>query len=71
MVFLRSELAQREDLYEMIGQSAEMRRLQGLVVQVARTTATVLITGRAAPARSSSPAPFTGRGPDGTGPSWR
>jgi two-component system, NtrC family, response regulator len=45
VVFLRSELAQREDLYEMIGQSAEMRRLQGLVVQVARTTATVLITG--------------------------
>jgi DNA-binding NtrC family response regulator len=45
VVFLRSELARREDLYEMIGQSAEMRRLHGLVAQVARTTATVLITG--------------------------
>jgi DNA-binding NtrC family response regulator len=45
VVFLRSELAQREDLYEMIGQSIEMRRLHGLVAQVARTTATVLITG--------------------------
>jgi DNA-binding NtrC family response regulator len=45
VVFLRSELAQREDLYEMIGQSSEMRRLHGLVAQVARTTATVLITG--------------------------
>jgi DNA-binding NtrC family response regulator len=45
VIFLRSELARREDLYEMIGQSAEMRRLHGLVAQVARTTATVLITG--------------------------
>ncbi len=45
VVFLRSELAQRENLYEMIGQSVEMRRLHGLVAQVARTTATVLITG--------------------------
>jgi two-component system NtrC family response regulator len=45
VVFLRSELARRDDLYEMIGQSAEMRRLHGLVAQVARTTATVLITG--------------------------
>jgi DNA-binding NtrC family response regulator len=45
VVFLRSELARRDDLYEMIGQSADMRRLYGLVAQVARTTATVLITG--------------------------
>ena len=45
VVFLRSELARREDLYEMIGQSVEMRRLHGLVAQVARTSATVLITG--------------------------
>jgi two-component system NtrC family response regulator len=44
-VFLRSELARREDSYEMVGQSAEMRKLAGLVGQVARTTATVLITG--------------------------
>jgi DNA-binding NtrC family response regulator len=45
VVFLRSELARREDSYEMVGQSAEMRKLAGLVGQVARTTATVLITG--------------------------
>jgi DNA-binding NtrC family response regulator len=45
VVFLRSELARREDSHEMVGQSAEMRKLAGLVGQVARTTATVLITG--------------------------
>ncbi len=45
VVFLRSELARRDDSYEMVGQSAEMRKLAVLVGQVARTTATVLITG--------------------------
>ena len=45
VMFLRSELARREDAYEMVGQSAEMRKLGTLVGQVARTTATVLITG--------------------------
>ncbi len=45
VVFLRSELARREDFQEMVGQSAEMRKLATLVGQVARTTATVLITG--------------------------
>jgi DNA-binding NtrC family response regulator len=45
VVFLRSELARREDFHEMVGQSAEMRKLAVLVGQVARTTATVLITG--------------------------
>jgi two-component system, NtrC family, response regulator len=45
VVFLRSELARRDDAHEMVGQSAEMRKLAGLVGQVARTTATVLIMG--------------------------
>jgi DNA-binding NtrC family response regulator len=45
VVFLRSELARREDAYEMVGQSAEMRKVSTLVSQIARTTATVLITG--------------------------
>ena len=45
VAFLRSELARREDTYEMVGQSPEMRKLSALVGQVARTTATVLITG--------------------------
>jgi DNA-binding NtrC family response regulator len=45
VAFLRSELARREDTYEMVGQSPEMRKLDALVGQVARTTATVLITG--------------------------
>jgi DNA-binding NtrC family response regulator len=45
VAFLRSELARREDTYEMVGQSPEMRKLVALVGQVARTTATVLIMG--------------------------
>ena len=45
VVFLRSELARREDAHEMVGQSPEMRRVSALVSQIARTTATVLITG--------------------------
>ncbi|HKZ06302.1 MAG TPA: sigma-54 dependent transcriptional regulator [Methylomirabilota bacterium] len=45
VVFLRSELARREDTYEMVGQSAQMRKVSALVGQIARTTATVLITG--------------------------
>ena len=45
VAFLRSELARREDTYEMVGQSPEMRKLATLVGQVARTTATVLIMG--------------------------
>jgi DNA-binding NtrC family response regulator len=45
VVFLRSELARREDEAEMVGQHAEMQKLYRLIAQVARTTATVLITG--------------------------
>jgi DNA-binding NtrC family response regulator len=45
VVFLRSELARREDSYEIVGQHAEMQKLYRLIAQVARTTTTVLITG--------------------------
>jgi DNA-binding NtrC family response regulator len=45
VVFLRSELARRDDFDQIIGQSPEMRRLFQVIGQVARTTATVLITG--------------------------
>ncbi|MBI2879331.1 MAG: sigma-54-dependent Fis family transcriptional regulator [Candidatus Rokubacteria bacterium] len=45
VVFLRSELARRHDLDEIVGQSPEMQKLYQLIAQVARTTATVLITG--------------------------
>jgi DNA-binding NtrC family response regulator len=44
VVFLRSELASRED-GEIVGQSVEMRKLSLLIGQVSRTSATVLITG--------------------------
>jgi DNA-binding NtrC family response regulator len=45
VVFLRSELARREDSYEIVGQHPEMQRLYRLIAQVARTATTVLITG--------------------------
>src|SRR5262245_45918684 len=44
VVFLRSELASREE-GEIVGQSVEMRKLGLLIGQVSRTSATVLITG--------------------------
>ena len=44
VVFLRSELASRED-GEIVGQSVEMRKLALLIGQVSRTSATVLVTG--------------------------
>jgi DNA-binding NtrC family response regulator len=45
VVFLRSELARREDADEIVGQSPEMRKLGLLIGQVSRTSATVLISG--------------------------
>jgi DNA-binding NtrC family response regulator len=45
VVFLRSELARREDADEIVGEHAETQRLRHLITQTARTTTTVLITG--------------------------
>ena len=45
VTFLRSEVARREDGDEIVGQSAEMRKLYQVIAQVAQTSATVLITG--------------------------
>ena len=45
VTFLRCELARRHDGEQIIGDSAEMRRLYQLVAQVARTSTTVVITG--------------------------
>jgi DNA-binding NtrC family response regulator len=45
VVFLRSELARREDIDEIVGQHVEMQKVYRLIAQVARTTTTVLITG--------------------------
>ncbi|MET0852390.1 MAG: sigma-54 dependent transcriptional regulator, partial [Candidatus Rokuibacteriota bacterium] len=45
VVFLRSELARRQDGDEIVGQSAEMRKLAQMIAQVSRTSATVLIAG--------------------------
>jgi two-component system response regulator AtoC len=45
VVFLRSELAQRHEADELVGQHPEMQRLRRVIAQVATTSATVLITG--------------------------
>ena len=45
VVFLRSELARRHDLGEIVGSHPEMQKLFRLIAQVARNSTTVLITG--------------------------
>jgi two-component system response regulator AtoC len=45
VVFLRSELARRQDFDEIVGQHPGMQKLYQLIAQVARTASTVLITG--------------------------
>jgi len=45
VVFLRSELARRQDFDEIVGQHRGMQKLYQLIAQVARTASTVLITG--------------------------
>jgi len=45
VVFLRSELARRQDGDDIVGQSPEMRKLALLIAQVSRTSATALIAG--------------------------
>ena len=45
VVYLRSELARQHDFDELVGQHPEMQKLRRLIAQVARTSATALITG--------------------------
>ena len=45
VALLRSELARTHDLDEIVGKHPLMEKLHGLIVQVARTSTTVLITG--------------------------
>jgi two-component system response regulator AtoC len=45
VTFLRGELARRHDGDELVGEHAEMQKLDHLIAQVARTTTTVLISG--------------------------
>ena len=45
VVVLRSELARRQDVDALVGQSPAMRKVVQVIDQVARTTATVLVTG--------------------------
>ena len=45
VTFLRTELARTQDADEIVGQHPSMQQLHRLIVQVARTAATVLVTG--------------------------
>jgi Nif-specific regulatory protein len=56
---LQRELADRFRPANIIGTSREMAPVYEMIDQVAGSDATVLIRGRAAPARSSSPRPST------------
>src|SRR5713101_6593336 len=57
VAFLRSELARRHDLDEIIGQHPAMEKLHGLIAQVARTSTTVLISGARGLSSPSIPRP--------------
>src|SRR6266571_4956181 len=58
VAFLRAELARTQESEEIVGQHPAMQKLRRVIAQVARTTATVLVSGqtgrgRAATSRSS------------------
>ena len=63
---LRERLAATGEFPEMIGHSAAIREVFDRIRQVADTEVTVLIQGRAGPARNSSPAAFTTSAPERT-----
>src|SRR6266446_5165780 len=46
VAFLRAELARTQESDEMVGQHPAMQKLRRVITQVARTTATVLVSGQ-------------------------
>jgi DNA-binding NtrC family response regulator len=68
VVYLRSELAQRHDFDELVGQHAEMQRLYRLIAQVARTTTTVLISGESGTGKELIARAIHRQGPRRDGP---
>src|SRR5438477_4260213 len=46
VAFLRAELARTQEAEEMVGQHPAMQKLRRVIAQVARTTATVLVSGQ-------------------------
>src|SRR5437016_4889430 len=46
VAFLRAELARTQESEEMVGQHPAMQKLRRVITQVARTTATVLVSGQ-------------------------
>ena len=57
----RREILKIRSTRAFIGESESFRRIMEVIATVAPTRATVLLQGESAPARSSSPAPFTTR----------
>jgi DNA-binding NtrC family response regulator len=62
VVFLRSELAERNEADDIVGQHPEMQRLARLIGQVAPTGTTVLIVGESGTGKECADAPVGTRG---------
>src|SRR3989442_15165524 len=63
VVFLRAELARTQDSEEIVGQHPAMQKLHRVIAQVARTTATVLISGQSGTGKELIARAIHGQGP--------
>jgi DNA-binding NtrC family response regulator len=68
MVYLRSELARREDFEELVGRHPAMQRLHQLIAQVARNPVTVLIVGESGTGKELVARAIHRQGPTRDGP---
>src|SRR2546427_145603 len=63
VVFLRAELARTQDSEEIVGQHPAMQKLHRVIAQVARTTATVLVSGQSGTGKELIARAIHGQGP--------
>jgi DNA-binding NtrC family response regulator len=68
VAFLRSELARAHDLDEIVGRDPTIEKLHSLIVQVARTSTTVLITGESGTGKELVARAIHHQGPRRDGP---
>ena len=68
VAFLRSELARAHDLDEIVGRDPSIEKLHSLIVQVARTSTTVLITGESGTGKELVARAIHHQGPRRDGP---
>src|SRR5881409_2986395 len=63
VAFLRAELARTQESEEIVGQHPAMQKLHRVIAQVARTTATVLISGQSGTGKELIARAIHGQGP--------